>query len=313
VLVDKALEQVMDLLITAACIGPLERPQIETQLKNCPRLPSLSTINSALRELLTSDRRYTSQISEVIRRDPSLTARLLRLVNSVYFGLTTPVNSIEEAVFYLGVRQIRQLAMVTPVIEDFQKLAGKTPFGWREFWRHCIGTAIMTREVISTVQVPSDDADYVAGLVHDVGKIVMASAFPQHFAEIQRRLLEPGADLLALETEVLGYNHTDLGALYLTSHNLPDIMVESAQYHHHPERASHHSQIVAAVQVADLLVRYAKIGQSGNPAEVTKEDWLNATGWSILFTQRAEAEQVIARASLNRSLERLPTILEGLV
>ncbi|MBI3416283.1 MAG: HDOD domain-containing protein, partial [Verrucomicrobia bacterium] len=130
-------------------LSPLARSQVELRVKGCARLPSLSTINAALRELLSSDRRYMSQIAEVIRRDPSLTARLLRLVNSVYFGLTTPVNSIEEAVFYLGVRQIRQLAMVTPIIEDFQKLAGKAPFAWREFWRHCIGTAIMTREVIS--------------------------------------------------------------------------------------------------------------------------------------------------------------------
>src|SRR6185436_1603885 len=172
----------MDALETPTTIGPLDRNQIENQLKNCPRLPSLSTINSALRELLTSDRRYTSQISEVIRRDPSLTARLLRLVNSVYYGLTTPVNNIEEAVFYLGVRQIRQLAMVTPIIEDFQKLAGKTPFPWRHFWQHCIATAIITREVTNITGQAVDEADYVAGLVHDVGKIVMAAAFPEHFA-----------------------------------------------------------------------------------------------------------------------------------
>src|SRR5688572_6660956 len=174
----------MNVLAKPASVKPCDHETILEKVKNCPRLPSLRSIETALRELLHADNRFTSQISEVIRRDPSLTARLLRLVNSVYFGLTTPVNNIEEAVFYLGVRQIRQLAMVTPVIEDFQKLAGKTPFAWREFWRHCIGTAIMTREVISTVQVPSDEADYVAGLVHDVGKIVMASAFPQHFAEV---------------------------------------------------------------------------------------------------------------------------------
>src|SRR6266511_970838 len=109
-----------------ATVQPLTREQVENRLKYCPRLPSLSTINSALRELLGADQRYTSQVAEIIRRDPSLTARLLRLVNSVYYGLSTPVNSIEEAVFYLGVRQIRQLVMVTPIIEDFQKLAGKT-------------------------------------------------------------------------------------------------------------------------------------------------------------------------------------------
>ena len=293
--------------------GPLAHAEIEARIQNCARLPSLRSIDSALRELLNADQRYTTQISEVIRRDPSLTARLLRLVNSVYYGLNTPVNSIEEAVFYLGVRQIRQLAMVTPVIEDFQKLAGKTPFRWREFWQHCIGVAIMAREVIGAVQVPPDDADYLAGLVHDVGKIVMASAFPHHFAEIHRRMREAPRDLREIETEVLGMDHSELGALYLEHHLLPDIMVESARHHHQPERASRHAQIVAAVQVADLLVRHAKIGNSGDLREVTSEEWLNASGWGILFSRQSDDELAIARASLKRSLDRLPIILEGLV
>ena len=168
-------------------VNPLTRNQIDIRLKNCPRLPSLSSINSALRELLNAEQRYASQISDVIRRDPSLTARILRLVNSVYYGLTSPVNSIEEAVFYLGVRQIRQLAMVTPVIEDFQRLTGSVSFPWREFWRHCIGVAIMTREVLSGVSSSTDEADYVAGLVHDVGKIVMAAVFPLHFSAIHQQ------------------------------------------------------------------------------------------------------------------------------
>src|ERR1700729_878947 len=108
----------------------LDRQQIENRLKGCPCLPSLGSIDSALKELLSADQRYTSQIAEIIRRDPSLTSRLLRMVNSVYYGISKPIKNIEEAVFYLGVRQIRQLAMVTPVIEDFQKLAGNSGFAW---------------------------------------------------------------------------------------------------------------------------------------------------------------------------------------
>jgi HD-like signal output (HDOD) protein len=234
-------------------------------------------------------------------------------VNSVYFGLTTPVNSIEEAVFYLGVRQIRQLAMVTPVIEDFQKLAGKAAFPWREFWRHCIGTAIMTREVASSVQAPSEEADYVAGLVHDVGKIVMASAFPEHFTRIYRCSEEEPAELLALETEILGLNHCELGGMYLGNHHLPPFMIESAEFHHEPGRAEAHQGIVAAVQVADLMVRYERIGDSGNRGEVSADEWMHAVGWSILHPCAEDAERSIARASLKRSLERLPIILEGLV
>src|SRR4026207_2248760 len=161
----------MNVLAEPAVVGPCDHATIIEKVKNCPRLPSLRSIETALRELLHADNRFTTQISEVIRRDPSLTARLLRLVNSVYYGLSSPVNSIEEAVFYLGVRQIRQLVMVTPVIEDFTRLAGQTAFPWREFWQHCIGTAILAREVLSAQQAPADEVDYVSGLVHDVGKI----------------------------------------------------------------------------------------------------------------------------------------------
>lgn len=303
----------MEIIVSSGRVSVLTSSQIEMRLRSCARLPSLGSISSALRELLNADQRYTSQISEVIRRDPSLTARLLRLVNSVYYGLTTPVNSIEEAVFYLGVRQIRQLAMVTPVIEDFQKLAGNTAYPWREFWQHCIGTAIMTREVISAVLVPPDEADYVAGLVHDVGKIVLAAAFPQHFAAIHQQVMDEQADLLRVETKLLGMNHAELGAIYLRNHNLPDIMVETARHHHQPERASHHSQVVAAVQIADLLVRHAHIGESGNALVVSADEWLQAQGWNILFPYNQEDEKALALASIKRSLERLPTILEGLV
>ncbi len=303
----------MEVLTAPKPVLPLTEQQIQVRLKASARLPSLGSIHSALRELLTAEQRYTTQISEIIRRDPSLTARLLRLVNSVYYGLSAPVNSIEEAVFYLGVRQIRQLAMVTPVIEDFQRLAGNTPFPWRGFWQHCIGTAILTREVISAVEVPADESDYVAGLIHDVGKIVMSASFPEHFAEVRRRMDGGETELLRVEFEVLGMNHTQLGALYLKNHNLPDVMIETASFHHEPERASHHGRIVAAVQIANLMMRYARIGESGNPQVPTDDDWLKASGWAILFPGQDESNHAIARATLKRSLDRLPTILEGLV
>jgi len=297
----------------AASTTTLDPQRIQNRLKNCQRLPSLGSVNSALRELLSAEQRYTSQIAEVIRRDPSLTARLLRLVNSVYYGLTTPINGIEEAVFYLGVRQIRQLAMVTPIVEDFQKLAGDTPFPWRDFWQHCIGTAILTREVIGSFQSISDEADYVAGLVHDVGKIVMSAVFPEQFIEVHQRHAQTQEDLLEVERAVLGMDHAELGALYLKQHNLPEVLVEAVRYHHAPEKATHHNHIVAAVQIADLLCRQAKIGHSGNLAEVTQDHWLAASGWDLLFSRQSDTEKAIARASLKRSLERLPTILEGLV
>jgi len=150
-------------------------------------------------------------------------------------------------------------------------------------------------------------------LVHDVGKIAMAAAFPRHFTAVHRRLAAGPEDLLAVETAVLGLDHTELGACYLELHDLPRFMIETARYHHASQKAEEHGEIVAAVQLADLLVRYAQIGGSGNTAEVREEDWQEATCWEILLPGQEEMEAGITRASLKRSLESLPIILDGLL
>lgn len=95
---------------------PYSEEEIVRRVNACPKLASLQSVNRALSDLVRSDASLSSQIAEVIRRDPSLSARLLRMVNSVYFGLSTRVNNIEEAVFFLGLRQIRELSLATPVI-----------------------------------------------------------------------------------------------------------------------------------------------------------------------------------------------------
>jgi HD-like signal output (HDOD) protein len=291
----------------------LSLKEIQSQLSRCPSLPSLGSINKSLLGLVLNEQRYTAQIGEIISRDPSLTSRLLRLVNSVYYGLSTPVTSIEEAVFYLGIRQIRQLTMVTPVIEDFQKLTSQCAFPWREFWQHCIGTGILTHEIAGAAHATPDDADYIAGLVHDVGKIVMAWAFPDHFSEIHRLALLGTQGLIEIETNVLGMDHAELGALYLERHRLSELLIQTVRFHHAPEKAQSHADIVASVQIADLMIRREKMGCSGNYLEVTSEQCFAASGWKVLFPNAQETEQAIARASLSRTLEMMPRMLEGLV
>ncbi len=287
--------------------------EIQSQLARCPSLPSLGSINKALQGLLLMETRYTAQIAEIIRRDPSLTARLLRMVNSVYYGLTTPVNSIEEAVFYLGVREIRQLVVVTPVIEDFQRLTRQCDFPWREFWQHCIGTALLTREIATALQLPGEESDYVAGLVHDIGKLVMAWSFPDHFAEIHRQSVQTKRELTEIENEILGMDHAELGALYLERHRLPDLMIKTARYHHQPEKAEGCERIVAAVQVADLLLRSEKMGFSGNYVEVSHDQCMAVSGWNLLLGDMQEMERNIMQASLMHKLQMMPRMLEGLV
>jgi HD-like signal output (HDOD) protein len=297
---------------------PFRDEEIERRLNACPKLASLQTINRALRELMNSDQSLNSQIAEVIRRDPSLSARLLRMVNSVYFGSSTRISNIEEAVFFLGLRQIRELSTATPVIEEMQQLhpgqAGAAPLPWAELWRHSIGTAALTREILLSTSVRvDDDTDYLAGLLHNVGKVVMAYAFPEETRRIMGTVVPDPAAVCALERQIIGWDHARIGAHYLARHQLSEEITFAVLYHSEPDRAPRHRLFAAAVQVADQLARHAGISGGFESIEPVKADsWLQLPGWQILYGADGN-ETALARAHLANSVQRLPSMLNGLV
>src|SRR5580658_10481258 len=153
---------------TEAAGVPYSDAEIQRRIDACPKLASLQSINRALASLVNSDQSLTSQIAEIIRRDPSLSSRILRMVNSVYFGLSAQISDIEDAVFFLGLRQLRELSIATPVIEDLEKLQSSAfpPEQWKALWSHSIGTAIITREILASAPITVDDEiDYLVGLL----------------------------------------------------------------------------------------------------------------------------------------------------
>jgi HD-like signal output (HDOD) protein len=298
--------------------APYRDDEIKRRLEACPKLASLQTINRALRELLNSEQSLNSQIAEIIRRDPSLSARLLRMVNSVYFGNSTRISNIEEAVFFLGLRQIRELATATPVIEEMQTLhpgaAGQAPLPWTELWRHSIGTAALTREIlISTGITVDDDTDYLAGLLHNVGKVVMAYSFPDELQIIRNTPVQNPAEICQLERTLIGWDHARVGAYYLGRHQLSDEITFAVLYHNEPHLAPRHQVFAAAVQVADYLVRHAGISGGFETIKPIEADaWLTVEGWKILYGADGH-ENALARAHVANALQRLPSMLHGLL
>ncbi len=294
----------------------LDDQEIRRRINACPKLASLQINNEALSALVQSEQSLTSQIAEIIRRDPSLSARLLRMVNSVYFGLSARVNNIEEAVFFLGLRQIRELSLATPVIEDMEKLQGtlSTPLPWKDLWAHSIASAILTREILRATPVAiDDDTDYLVGLLHNVGKVVMAYSFPNELVQITNTKVNTPADVCALERELIGWDHAQIGACYLQKHQVSEEITFAVRYHCEPDRAPRHQLFAAAAQVADHLVRHAGIsGGFENVAPVERDSWLALDGWRILYGDDGH-ESTLARASIENALQRLPEMLNGLV
>jgi HD-like signal output (HDOD) protein len=296
------------------CHAPYAEDEIKRRIAACPKLASLQSINRELHELVRSDRSVLSQIAEVIRRDPSLSARLLRMVNSVYFGLSTHVNNIEEAVFFLGLRQVRELAMATPVLEELERLQKGRALPWKDLWTHSIASAIMTREILGATALHiDDDTDYLVGLLHNVGKIIMAYSFPDELQVLMSAEVESPAAACARERELIGWDHCQIGAHYLARHSLADEIVTAVQYHAAPENAPKNRLFAAAVQVADHVIRNAGIHCGFEPvARIEDDSWTRLPGWEILFGNE-DPEAMLARAAIANSLRRLPSMLDGLL
>jgi len=301
--------------MTTTLVMPDTEPEIRKRIDACPKLASLQTNNRALSDLVKSDFSVTSQIAEIIRRDPSLSARLLRMVNSVYFSLSARVNNIEEAVFFLGLRQIRELSMATPVIEELERLKAATtkPLPWKELWSHSIASAMITREILQATSLSiDDDTDYLVGLLHNVGKVVMANAYPAELEDVSRTRHRTPLDVCEMERKIIGWDHAQIGAYYLERHQLAEEIVFAVKYHNNPAAAPRHGLFAAAVQVADRLVRHAGISGGFEKIDpIAAESWLKLDGWKILFGDNEE-ESALAQAHIARALNRLPAMLSGL-
>jgi HD-like signal output (HDOD) protein len=302
------------LLSAPAATTPYSETEIQRRIDACPKLASLQSINFALSELVRSESSLNSQIADIIRRDPSLSARLLRMANSVYFGLSTRLNNIEEAVFFLGLRQIRELSLATPVIEELDQFQLNASLPWKQLWSHSIGTAVLTREILASTSLHiDDDTDYLVGLLHNIGKVVMAYSFPDELKALMAMPVNDPVEACQRERELIGWDHARIGARYIERHKLADEIVVAVLHHPEPGLAPRHKLFPAAVQIADYLVRHTGIsGGFEKLPPVVADEWLNLEGWQILYGDDG-AESMLARASIANSLRNLPSVLQGLL
>lgn len=285
------------------------------QVRKCPNIASLRSINEALTKLTARSQSPVYEIADVVRRDLSLTARLLRLVNSVFGGLTVKISSIEEAIFFLGLRQIRQMTMTTRVIDEVEdSLECGEDLKWEQIWRQSIGAGILTREILSmNAGSVDDDIYYVCGLLHDIGKLVMVNVFPEELEESRSFRERTPCDLARKEKETFGWNHAEIGSLYLEVNGLPREIVEAVMFHHEPKNAYRFRTYAAGIQVADYISRFG--GCEAGFEQIDKiayGDWEHLDGWKMLFREE-RMETQYARASVLNSIERLPSILKGLI
>ncbi len=286
------------------------------RINQCPKLASLKSINETLSELLDSEDSFVSQIAEVIRLDPSLTTRVLDLVNSIFFGSKSnqKISGVEEASIFLGLNRIKELLSATPVIEEITDLGKNvSSFPWINFWKHSIGTAILTREILSLAEIQyEDESDYVAGLLHNLGKLILAITFPDLFRQLNKESFKNSTHAIEIEKEIVGWDHAKIGAYYLWNHHISDDVVEAVHWHNNPKESNDEPILSSAIQIADLLT--CQLGVPGiENCPVIKNAYLYSDGWDILFGKKSEEEMNSLKENLEHTLERVSRTLHGII
>ncbi len=219
-------------------------------------LPALPEIYIRVTELLDNENSSAFQIGAALQTDPSLNARILRLINSAYYGLQNPVTSIPQAVTLFGRRQLQQILMGS-VLSGVFKSFDIGGFPIHDFWRHSVKTAIIAKNLaMQNAGIIDHEAYFTAGLLHDIGWLVICKVVPDAYGVVSEIAKTQGRDVLELETEKLGVTHVEVGVALLEKWKIPSLIIQCVKLHHGIEPLEAHSVETSMVCLANQLSRF---------------------------------------------------------
>jgi putative nucleotidyltransferase with HDIG domain len=226
---------------------------LESLLAKESELSSLPEIYIRISDLLDSDTATSAQIGLVVETDPALSLRILKMVNSAFYGFAHKIDSIAQAITILGRERLKQILIGSVLSGVFGKMQNKV-FHMEDFWRHSVKTAILSRYLcLQTDTSPQADALFTAGLLHDIGRLIMAKMIPEQTKQIQDSVDIDDQDIFHAEERLLGFTHCDVGAGFIKKWGLPDILAAAAQAHHNPEGITEYIVETGIVYVANNL------------------------------------------------------------
>jgi HD-like signal output (HDOD) protein len=259
---------------------------------NIEKLPSLPSVYYELMGVMARPDASVQTIAGIVEQDPAMSTKILQLVNSACFGTTTQFARIDRAVVYLGTELIKNLALVAHVFGTLMKCSAASKLSFENQQRHAILTARVARRFFPDAQ--SSQYAFTAGLLHDIGNLILAVSIPDRFAAVRTACSTADRPSLEIELNMLGVTHTQVGAYLLGLWGLPYQIVEAVAYHHSADTVpSQIFDIPTATWLADALVNQ----QMGEPGEINPDhlERLNVISHLPRWTAIAHEEVELSR------------------
>ncbi len=233
----------------------------ESLVAGIDHLVSLPEVSLKINHVLSQGDYTSSSLADLISHDADISARLLRLVNSSFYGLPSKIDTLQRAVTVAGANEVRNLVMATTVMKTFTGIPREL-VNMDDFWRHAVMTGVLAQAISEQSNTLHTDRLFVAGMLHDLGRLVIYLTLPEKAKDI---LYITGGDewiLADTEKEILGFSHTEVGAELFKAWRLPDSFQSISRYHHQPQMATDHEHDVAIVHIALATARGQLAGLS---------------------------------------------------
>ena len=237
--------------------------RIMAQVKAFPGMPETS---AKLLTMLKDPETSAAQIEDVLKYDPGLTANILKLTNSAYFGIPSKVSSVKQAIVLLGWKRLLQLVMTMCMSTVMKKSVPGYNLPQGELWRHSVAVSVAAELVVRELKIPGADEVFTAALLHDVGKLIMGGFVQDDLPQI-KSMVSKGIAFEVAEFIVLGTDHANIGARILEKWSFPKDLVNAVGWHHDPETCEHHCTYSDIVHVANILGLMTGFGGSRSEAE----------------------------------------------
>lgn len=236
---------------------------IEDELQDLPPLPAVvMRVMQTINDPTTS----ASDLNRLISGDPALASKVLRLVNSSYYGFPRRISTITHAVVILGFNTVRNLTTSLGVFNAFDSRGQQTAMDRDKFWAHSLGTAVAAGVIARRKSVPAKSVEevFVGGLLHDLGKLFLDQFFPDQYAIALKLALAAKISIWDSEKTALGVGHALVGKRIAEKWNLPPSLTSMIMLHHQPAFSKEHFEVTAIVQAADMVARKLGIGSGGD-------------------------------------------------
>jgi putative nucleotidyltransferase with HDIG domain len=238
------------------------RKRIETIISDIKQLPSIPEVASRVLTLVNDPNVSFKQVGEEIAKDQAISANILKLCNSAFFSKGKEITSIERAIVTLGTKEVKDIVVIATTRELLNKAVTGYDLTRGELWKHALAVAMVSKK-IAVMKNKKDIADiaFTGGILHDVGKTVLALFVQGSFKDIMAAASEKQIPFSEAEKDIMGFDHQEIGEAILSKWKFPEVLKVIVRYHHTPELAKPEFQpIVSIVHIANTLCLMAGIG-----------------------------------------------------